>query len=174
MITRSCVWLSMHVCWCASGWMYFYEVVFVCLCFYLCMCVPQSICGDCTMSWSHPIINTYRSSLGSADHLVNVRLPPLPYTHTSSCPCLWGFTGKAAYRRKKKAATDRWMDGKADRWILSDMTDWMTDWLNGSMKAGWLAGSLVIAVADLLTRGLPFWLMGPISYLKQLEQIIKD
>lgn len=69
-ITRSfwcpCVKVLLWVCVCVCA----------CLCLYLCMCVLQSLCQDCTVSWSHPIINTYRSSLGSGDHLVDVRLPP--------------------------------------------------------------------------------------------------
>lgn len=84
---------------------------------------------NCTESWSHPIINTYRSSLGSLDHPVDVRPPPPHLTSLS----LWGFPGKAAYRSKKKA------DRKADRWILSDMTDWLTD----SVALWWLADWLV-------------------------------
>lgn len=149
----ACVLVS--TCECASE--------FVCLCLYLCMCVLQSLCQDCTVSWSHPIINTYRSSLGSGDHLVDVRFQP---PHISLCLALslWGFTGKAAYRRQKKAATDRWMDENADRWILSDMTDWLTDSMDRWRLAGRLTGSLVMAVAYRLTRRLSCWLMGPISY----------
>lgn len=83
-ITRSCVAVYSRVlvstCECAS--------MSLCVCLYLCMCVFQSLCRDCTVSWSHPIINTYRSSLGSGDHLVDVRLPPPPPLHISPSPSL--------------------------------------------------------------------------------------
>lgn len=137
-------WLQGHVSvqvWLRPCVKVLYECVCICVCVSAFitewMCVLQSLCRACAVPWSHPIINTYRSSLRSGDHLVDVRLPS-PYISLSPSLSLWGFTGKAAYQKQKKAGTDRWMDGKADRWILSDMTDWLTDSMDQLWLAGWL------------------------------------
>lgn len=160
-------WLQSHVCDClftcveVHVWMCFYKFVFVSL--PLSLCVLQSLCQDCTTSWSHPIIKHIQviSRYWWPSSGCKTTTPP---PHLSVSISLWGFTGKAAYRRQKKAGTDRWMDGKADRWILSDMTDWLTDSMDRWRLAGQLTGSLVMAVAYRQTCRLSCWLMGPISY----------
>lgn len=135
-------WLQGRVYVCVSASVCFYH--------YLCLCVFQSLCRDCTVFWSHPIINTYGSSLDSGDHLVDVRLPNPP----PQCPSLSLSLSQGLYWKSclsgGKESSDRWRDGKADRWILSDMTDWMDRW----WLAAWLTRSLIKQVAEWVTRWL--------------------
>lgn len=132
---QSHVWPSIHVCWCPCVNVPLWVCVCVgaCLCLYLCMCVLQSLCQDCTVYWSHPIINTYRSSLGSGDHLVDVRLP---HPHLSLALSLSGaLLGKLLIGGKRK---QRQIGGWMERQIDESCLIWLTDSMDRWRLAGWL------------------------------------
>lgn len=139
-------WLQSHVCDClftcveVHVWMCFYKFVFVSL--PLSLCVLQSLCQDCTTSWSHPIIKHIQviSRYWWPSSGCKTTTPP----HISLSLSLSGaLLGKLLIGGKRKQGQiGGWMERQIDESCLIWLTDWLTQWIDDGWLASWLVAWL--------------------------------
>lgn len=139
-ITKSCKWLNCTVYHTVYAVVYMKLLLWICLA-PLSLHACTNLCQDCTEAWAHPTINTYRSSLHSGDHLVDVR----PHNILALSGALVGKL--LIWGKRKQEQRGGWMKKQIDESCLI----WPTDSIDQWHLVGWF---LVIAAVPWQTRRL--------------------